>query len=151
MNNLTVEQQEVLSQATKVLESINFTYDFVVNEVNTTGLYLTAKLAGAEREQFSVLLLNSQHQLIEFNTLFYGDVSSCTVTPSQIVRLALLRNSSAIILCHNHPSGCVTPSEADKNITKRIVDACRLLDIKVLDHIIVGGSNYFSLAQHGYM
>ncbi|WP_048667371.1 JAB domain-containing protein, partial [Vibrio crassostreae] len=80
----------------------------------------------------------NQHQLIEFNELFFGTVDSASVYPREVVKLVLERNASAVIFAHNHPSGDSNPSQADRRITERLKDALALVDVRVLDHIVVG-------------
>lgn len=110
--------------------------------------WLKLKMAGLEREEFMVLYLNQQNQLIAHETLFTGSISSTEVHPREVVKRALYFNAAAVILVHNHPSGDITPSQADKTITQRLVQALALVDIRVLDHLIVGGNQILSFAEH---
>lgn len=102
--------------------------------------WLKLKMAGLEREEFMVMYLNQQNQLIAHETLFTGSISSTEVHPRDVVKRALYFNAAAVILAHNHPSGDITPSQADKAITQRLVQALTLVDIRVPDHLIVGGN-----------
>lgn len=113
--------------------------------------WLKLKMAGLEREEFMVLYLNQQNQLIAHETLFTGSISSTEVHPREVVKRALYFNAAAVILAHNHPSGDITPSQADKAITQRLVQALQLVDIRVPDHLIVGGTQKLSLAEHGLL
>jgi DNA repair protein RadC len=106
------------------------------------------RLAGAQREEFLVLYLNSQHKLIKDVIEFKGTINAAAVYPREIARHALELNAAAVIISHNHPSGLCEPSQADENITQRIKQALNLFDIAVLDHIIVGNGTY-SFAQRG--
>ncbi|MGU3414638.1 RadC family protein [Enterobacteriaceae bacterium C34A] len=113
--------------------------------------WLKLKMAGLEREEFMVLYLNQQNQLIAHEILFAGSISSTEVHPREVVKRALYFNAAAVILAHNHPSGDTTPSQADKTITQRLVQALQLIDIRVLDHLIVGGTQILSFAEHGLL
>lgn len=113
--------------------------------------WLKLKMAGLEREEFMVLYLNQQNQLIAYETLFAGSISSTEVHPREVVKRALYFNAAAVILAHNHPSGDTTPSQADKTITQRLVQALQLVDIRVPDHLIVGGTQILSFAEHGLL
>ncbi|HBB9961634.1 TPA: hypothetical protein JG851_004802 [Vibrio parahaemolyticus] len=85
-----------------------------------------------------MLFVNNQHQLIEFEILFYGTIDATSVYPREVIKRALLWNASAVIFCHNHPSGNAEPSQADRRITRRLKDALVLVDVTVLDHFVVG-------------
>lgn len=113
--------------------------------------WLKLKMAGLEREEFMVLYLNQQNQLIAHETLFTGSISSTEVHPREVVKRALYFNAAAVILAHNHPSGDITPSQADKTITQRLVQVLQLVDIRVPDHLIVGGTQTLSFAEHGLL
>ena len=113
--------------------------------------WLKLKMAGLEREEFMVMYLNQQNQLIAYETLFAGSISSTEVHPREVVKRALYFNAAAVILAHNHPSGDITPSQADKTITQRLVQALHLVDIRVPDHLIVGGTQILSFAEHGLL
>ena len=113
--------------------------------------WLKLKMAGLEREEFMVLYLNQQNQLITHEILFAGSISSTEVHPREVVKRALYFNAAAVILAHNHPSGDTSPSQADKTITQRLVQALQLVDIRVPDHLIVGGTQILSFAEHGLL
>lgn len=119
------------------------------NSVEQTQAYLIAKLRDQPHEVFAMLLLDSQHRLIKYRPMFYGTIDSASVYPRVLVQQALLDNAAAVILAHNHPSGVAEPSQADKSITKRIIDAFNLMDIKVLDHFVIGDGIAVSFAQRG--
>ncbi len=113
--------------------------------------WLILNMAGLEREEFRVLYLNNQNQLIAGETLFTGTINRTEVHPREVIKRALYHNAAAVVLAHNHPSGEVTPSKADRLITERLVQALGLVDIRVPDHLIVGGSQVFSFAEHGLL
>ena len=114
-----------------------------------TRQYLQVKLAKYEQEVFCCIYLDNQHQVIAFEELFYGTINAAIVYPREVVKACLKHNCSAVLLCHNHPSGSPEPSQADEALTKRLTDALALVDIRVLDHFIVAGSSSISFAERG--
>ena len=113
--------------------------------------WLRLKMAGLEREEFMVLYLNQQNQLLAHETLFTGTINSTEVHPREVVKRALYFNAATVIIAHNHPSGDPTPSQADKTITLRLMQALALVDIHLLDHLIVGGMEIVSFAERGWL
>ncbi|MEL4014023.1 RadC family protein [Dryocola clanedunensis] len=113
--------------------------------------WLRLKMGTLEREEFVVLYLNNQNQLLAHETLFTGTLSHTEVHPREVVKRALYFNAAAVIFAHNHPSGEVNPSQAYKTITQRLVKALMLVEIRVPDHLIVGGRQIFSFAEHGLL
>ncbi len=103
-----------------------------------TRRYLQALLRDYQREVFGCLMLDNRHRVIAFRELFQGTVNSASVYPREVVKQALADNAAAIILAHNHPSGVAEPSQSDIQITRRLISALELVDIRVLDHLIVG-------------
>ena len=113
--------------------------------------YLSARLRGHRQEVFGVLFLDNRHRIISFEELFYGTIDGASVHPREVVRRALHHNAAAVILAHNHPSGVAEPSRADQQLTQRLSDALGLVDVRVLDHIVVGDGPAVSLAERGLM
>jgi DNA repair protein RadC len=113
--------------------------------------WLRLQLAGLEREVFVVLHLDNQHRLLACETLFTGSIRSTEVHPREVVKAVLRHNAAAVILAHNHPSGEAEPSQADRQITDRLVNALALVDVRVLDHLIVGGLDIVSFAERGWL
>ncbi|MBJ5955849.1 DNA repair protein RadC [Salmonella enterica subsp. enterica serovar Virchow] len=113
--------------------------------------FLQSQLAQEEREIFLVIFMDSQHHVIKHSKLFSGTLSHVEVHPREIVREAIKMNASAVILAHNHPSGCAEPSKADKLITERVVKCCQFMDIRVLDHLVIGRGEYVSFAERGWI
>jgi DNA repair protein RadC len=111
--------------------------------------YLYHALRDLKREKFKVIFLDPKNQVIEEKTLFEGTVDSSAVYPREVIRDALLCEASSLIFAHNHPSGDPEPSLADKEITRDLVFAARVIQIKVLDHVIIGNNRYFSFADQG--
>ncbi len=113
--------------------------------------FLQSQLSQEEREIFYVIFMDSQHRVIKHRKLFSGTLSHVEVHPREIVREAIKMNASAVILAHNHPSGCAEPSKADKLITERVVKCCQFMDIRVLDHLVIGRGEYVSFAERGWI
>lgn len=101
------------------------------------------------RETFIVLYLNKAHQILGYSTISQGGTSNTTVDIKMVIQTALLANASCIMLAHNHPSGNVQPSSDDNRITNRIIEAAKLFDITVLDHLIITNENYYSFTDNG--
>ncbi|TKG17711.1 RadC family protein [Vibrio lentus] len=117
---------------------------------NNVKEYLKLKLGAYDREVFALMLLDNQHQLIRFEELFFGTIDAASVYPRQVVKAALNANAGAVIFAHNHPSGDPEPSRADRRITTRLIDALALIDVRVLDHIVVG-EECVSFAERGWI
>ncbi len=116
------------------------------------GRYCHARLYGRERETFAVMMLDTKHRLIDWVELFHGTVDGAEVHPREVVKAALLSNAAAVILAHNHPSGNTDPSAADRAVTARLKQALALVDVRVLDHFVVGdGSAACSMAARGWV
>ncbi len=112
---------------------------------------LQVGLASREHEVFGCLFLDNRNRLIENKVLFRGTINQASVYPREVVKESLSRNSAAVIFYHNHPSGIAEPSEADNHITKLLKEALKHLDIRVLDHFIVGFEGVFSYAERGLL
>ncbi|KPU61820.1 DNA repair RadC family protein [Pseudomonas fluorescens] len=102
-------------------------------------------------EVFGCLFLDSRHQVLGFEPLFRGSIDNTSVHPREVVKRALANNAAALILCHNHPSGNSDPSQADRVLTKRLQKALELIDVRVLDHFIIGDGDPLSMAEYGWM
>lgn len=113
--------------------------------------WLRLNLTTLEREAFNVLWLDNQHRLTAHDTLFLGTINSITVHPREVVKAGLKHNAAAVILAHNHPSGEAEPSDADRRITARLKQALELVDIRLLDHLVVGGTEITSFAERGWL
>jgi DNA repair protein RadC len=118
---------------------------------DATRKFLLAQLRDRPYEVFCCLYLDSRHRLIAFEELFRGTTDGANVHTKEVVRQTLLHNASALILAHNHPSGVMEPSQADEFITRRLKDALALMDVRVLDHFIVGDGSCFSFSEHGLL
>jgi DNA repair protein RadC len=112
-------------------------------------LLLAAELGAEEREVFAVLFLDSRHRLIRFERLFLGSVNRANVHPREVAKAALACNAAAVVLAHNHPSGVAEPSVADIELTERLKRLLGELEVRVLDHVVVGADRVVSLAERG--
>ena len=113
--------------------------------------YLKALLRHEPHEVFGCLFMDSKHRMLAFEVLFRGSIDSASVYPRQVVKRALVHNAAAVIFCHNHPSGITDPSEADRTLTQRLTEALDLIEVRVLDHFIVGDGEPLSMVEHGWM
>jgi DNA repair protein RadC len=123
----------------------------VLTAPEATRAFLMTQLRDRAYEVFCCLQLDNRHRLIAFEELFRGTIDGASVHPREIVKLALQRNSAAVIIAHNHPSGVAEPSQADELITQRVKEALALVDIRLLDHIIIGDGATVSLAERGLL
>ena len=122
-----------------------------IAEPSEAGRYLRARIAHADREIFGCLFLDTRHRILACENLFFGTIDGAEVHPREVVRRALQLNAAAIVCFHNHPSGCTDASAADRAVTSRLKQALALVDIRLLDHIIVGGHDYLSMASRGWV
>ena len=113
--------------------------------------FLSCKLGHQSREVFAVLYLNAQHELIEYVEEFFGTLTVTSVYPRELVKRALVLNASAVVLAHNHPSGKPDPSVADEALTRSVSKALIMVDVRTLDHIVVGGGQSVSFAERGLL
>ncbi|WP_032094085.1 RadC family protein [Necropsobacter rosorum] len=132
-----------------LLQQLEISHTF--NAPETVRTYLQAELAHKEREVFLVLFLDNQHRLIKKEEMFLGTINSAAVYPREIVKSALTCNAAALILAHNHPSGVAQPSASDRKITETIKQAAELVEIRVLDHFVIGKGDYFSFSENGWI
>ncbi len=116
-----------------------------------TRRFLKNKLSRHRREVFGCMFLDNQHRLIRYEELFFGTIDGASVHPREVVKRALETNSAAVIFAHNHPSGIAEPSQADQRITDRLKSALLLVDVRVLDHMIVGEAEVMSFAERGLL
>ena len=123
----------------------------IFTEPSIARKYLQILFAPLEREVFACLFLDTRHHCLHFEILFQGTLDSTTVHPREIVKMALRLNAGAVILAHNHPSGVSEPSQADRLLTTRIRDVLALVEIRVLDHFVMGGDSGVSFAERGWL
>lgn len=137
--------------AAAYIECTKGTVGSTIRSPQDTEDFLKARLGTLEHESFCCIYLDNRHRVIDFCELFRGTIDGTSVYPREVVKESLARNAAAIILAHNHPSGVAEPSQADERITKRLKAACELVDIRVLDHLIIGGGQATSLAKRGLL
>ncbi|NUP87766.1 MAG: DNA repair protein RadC [Burkholderiaceae bacterium] len=141
----------IIRQAITLLENRVFNAGPVLDSPAAVRDYLRLKLVAEPNEIFAVVFLNSQHQVIAFEPLFKGTVDQTPVYPRVLVQRTLALNASALILAHQHPSGNTEPSGADRAITERLTSALATIDVRVLDHFIIGKGSPYSFAEAGLL
>ncbi len=146
-----INEQRVIRRAMRLLEKYQRNPGEQFLATSFTKIWLQLRLARQEREIFMVLYLDNQNRLLEHETMFLGSVNSTEVHPRKIVKSVLRHNAVAVILAHNHPSGITDASKADRTITDRIVNALNLVEVRVLDHFIIGDGDTLSFAEMGWL
>jgi DNA repair protein RadC len=141
----------IIRQAIALLEQRIFKAGPMLNDPAAVRDYLHLKLVGEPNEVFAVVFFDSQHQVLAYEPLFKGSVDQTSVYPRVVVQRALALNASAVILAHQHPSGVTEPSSADRALTDRLKAALALVDVRVLDHFIVGKGKPYSFAETGLL
>ncbi len=151
--NFEVENDDtIIKYALKILEG-RITYNIDAEPLTSpddSKNYVKLKLSEYEHEVFACLFMDQRHRVIAFEELFRGTISGASVYPREVVKEAIKYNAAAVIFAHNHPSGVAEPSEADRQLTNRLKDALALVDIRVLDHLVVG-NEVISFAERGYI
>ncbi len=123
----------------------------VLSNPDDTRNFLMSELSGRDYEVFGCLFLDNKHRVIKFEELFYGTIDGASVYPREVLKKTLQHNAAALILAHNHPSGIADPSQADIAITQRLKEALNLIDVRILDHLVIGDGYCVSLAEKGLM
>jgi DNA repair protein RadC len=123
----------------------------MLGDPSASARYIKSRLCGYPYEVFACLFLDNRHRVIAFEELFRGSIGGASVHPREVVRRCLVHNAAALILAHNHPSGLNEPSQDDRTITLKLRYALALIDVKVLDHIVVGDGEPISLAERGWL
>ncbi|MGC6030930.1 RadC family protein [Enterobacter kobei] len=148
---LPASAQQTIREALTLLEcqlrepGASFTSSHAVRD------WLRLQLASLEREEFTALFLDNQHRLIAHETLFTGTINHTQVHPRELVKAGLKHNCAAVIVAHCHPSGEAEPSKADRQVTMRIQQALELVDIRLLDHLVIGGMDIISFSERGWL
>lgn len=145
-----VQLQATLEMAQRYLSETLKRGDALTSPEHTK-LYLSSVLRDRQREAFYILFLDNQNRVIQDEVLFEGTINAASVYPREVVKRALEHNAAALILAHNHPSGVAEPSQADRRITQRLCDALGLVDIKILDHFVIGDGEIVSFAERGWL
>lgn len=141
---------DIINQARELLTARLYS-DESLGSTKETESYLALQLGDREQEVFAVIFLDNRNQVLQYKEMFFGTLASTSVYPREIARLALRLNAAAVICSHNHPSGHPEPSGADRTITERIRRTLELVDVRVLDHIVVGGGRTVSFAERGWI
>ncbi len=149
-NDPTQQENAILQQAEAILLR-RVADGELLSDPGAAGRLLRYRLAGRDREYFTVILLDTRHRIIAVEDLFAGTIDGSEVHPREVAKLALARNAAAIIVGHNHPSGNAEPSAADRAVTARLKQALALIDIRLLDHFVVTVSDVTSLAARGWV
>lgn len=141
---------DIINQARELLTA-RLHHNESLGSPKETESYLALQLGDREQEVFAVIFLDNRNQVLQYKEMFYGSIASTSVYPREIARLALRLNAAAVICSHNHPSGHPEPSAADRTITERIKNSMELIDVRVLDHVVVGGGRTVSFAERGWL
>ena len=145
------QENQLINEALHILDRRRFTRGPGLTSPDTVASYLKLRIAPQEHEVFGVIFLDARHRVLAFEILFHGSIDGASVYPRQVVKRSLAHNAAAAIVVHNHPSGCTEPSLADRALTARLKAALDLIEVRVLDHFIVGEGRPFSLAEHGWL
>lgn len=143
-----ISDNQILYWAESILVE-RFTRSNYLTSPDATRDFLRIIFAKEIREVFTIIFLDNQNGVLGYQSLFQGTIDGAAVYPREVVKSVLDNNAASVILCHNHPSGTATPSEADKHITTRIIQALETVNVRVLDHLVVGGSDIVSFAERG--
>lgn len=149
-HDVVVAEDSVIQEAIHIVRGRLNRLDF--SELTSPQMvkdYLMLKFALLEHEEFHMILLDNRHRVITCQFMFRGTIDGASVHPREVVKEALKYNAAAVILTHNHPSGLPEPSKADIALTRKLVDALGLIDVRVLDHIVIGGTESVSFAERG--
>jgi DNA repair protein RadC len=148
----TAHEQAILDEAAAILESkLCISEQPALSSPEVVKNFCRYSLAAREHEVFGVIFLDNQHRVRSSEELFTGTVNAASVYPREVVKKALAENASAVIFYHNHPSGVAEPSQADRRITRRLIDALALIDVRVLDHFVVSFEGTVSFAERGWI
>jgi DNA repair protein RadC len=145
------QEDRVIDEALHILDRRLFSRGPDLVSPDGVAAYLKLHLAQQEHEVFGVIFLDAKHRVLAFEILFYGSIDGASVYPRQIVKRSMAHNAAAAILVHNHPSGCTEPSQADRLLTARLKETLALVEVRVLDHFIVGEGRPLSLAEYGWL
>lgn len=146
-----VNQDALIEQALQLLDRRYFQRGELLIQPADAAAYLKLRLAPYQQEVFALLCLDSRNRVLGFDELFFGSIDGASVYPRQVVIKALEHNAASVIFSHNHPSGCPEPSNADRVLTQRLTEALALVEVRVLDHIIIGEGRPLSLAEFGWI
>ena len=143
-------ESEIIAEALNII-SRRMRVGSILSNPTTTRDFLRLHFAGMEHELFTVVFLDNRHRVIGVEDMFRGTIDGASVHPREVVKRCLQLNAAACVFAHNHPSGVAEPSQADEIITRRLKAALDLIEVRVLDHLIVGGTNVESFAERGLL
>ena len=146
---IRADEDRVISEALRILDGRFGTRGDVMSSPEACRSYLKLKLAGYPYEVFGCMFLDNRHRFIAWEEMFRGTIDGASVHPREVVRQALHHNAAAVVFAHNHPSGVTEPSQSDLRITAILKHALALVEVRVLDHLIVGEGDGASLAERG--
>lgn len=144
-------EDQLIQEAISILEQRIFKAGPCIDNPQVIKDYLRLKLTNEAREIFSCVFLNSKHQVIAYEPLFFGTINTVSAHPRIILQRALELHSAAVIIAHNHPSGNLDPSEPDRSLTSFLRDLLSKIDVRLLDHIIIGKGDPYSFAEAGFI
>jgi len=145
-----LQDEIIIERAMQILEDrMRYAEGPALTSPEDTRTYVRLQLAEIPHEVFACMFLDNRHRLIAFEKLFNGTIDGASVHPREVVKRALHHNAASVIFAHNHPSGVAEPSAADRQITKRLQDALALVDVRVLDHLVIGAGEPTSFAERG--
>ena len=151
VSELPTPAQHIVREALSLLEKQLREPGAVFTSSEAVRDWCRLHLSMLEHEEFTVLFLDNQHRMIAYETLFRGTINKADIYPRELVKSALRYNSAAVIVAHCHPSGYAEPSHADRQLTNRLKQAMDLVDIRLLDHLVVGGMEVISFAERGWL
>ena len=147
---LTMDEEGILLAASQILER-RLQRQGAITDPSDAADFLKARCAGLAHEVFGVVFLDTRHRIIATEHLFQGTIDGCEVHPRIVIQRALMLNAAAVIIGHNHPSGSLEPSAADRALTARLKQALALVDIRLLDSFVAGATGYTSMASRGWV
>lgn len=146
-DSLQRSEEEILRMAETILRNRVARLSDIMSNPSQVGQWLCHRIGSNLIESLGVLFLDNQHQVLAVEELFTGSATACTVSPAHIIRRCIHHNAQALLVYHNHPSGIPEPSEADFMLTKKLVAVAEILNIPLLDHLVVSGTEYVSLRE----
>lgn len=147
----TKKESKIINEALAIVSSKFNTSADILTSSALAKTFVRLALATLEHEVFMVVYLSNQHQVIATEELFRGTIDGASVHPREVVKAVLAHNAAAVIFSHNHPSAVAEPSQADITITRRLVSALELIEVRVIDHIIVAGDQVVSMSERGLL
>lgn len=147
---ISENEKKVLKRAARIMER-ELRYGDALSSPTKVREFLNYRFALLEHEVFGMIALDNRHRVIEYIELFRGTIDGAAVYPREVIKEVLNLNASAVIFSHNHPSGIAEPSDADISITRKLTDALALIDVRVLDHLVIGHNCSTSLAERGLL